>query len=111
MEVDDWWYTMERRRFGGGRNRTIEPSDIRAVELECLRCHARKVLFLKDYFNGNGRCSNCGASWPLQGIAAFQGLQKIVSSLLLQAGKINRDNTIPFAVRFKLVPDSEKFKP
>jgi hypothetical protein len=102
---------MERRRFGGGRSMTIEPSDIRAVELECLRCRARKIVFLEEHFNGNGRCSNCGADWPLQGIAAFQGLQKIVSNLLVQAAKINSDNTIPFAVRFKLVPDSEKFKP
>jgi hypothetical protein len=90
---------------------SIEPSDIRAGELECLKCRARKIVFLKDYFNGNGRCSNCGATWPLQGIAAFQSLQKIMSSLLLQVSKINRDNTIPFAVRFELVPDSEKFKP
>ena len=100
---------MERRRIGGGRNMSIEPSDIRAVELECLRCRARKIVFLKDYFNGNGRCSNCGADWPVQGIAAFQSLQKIMSSLLLQVSKINRDNTIPFTIRFEVVPDSEKF--
>jgi len=37
-------------------------------------------------------------------------LEKIVSNLL-QVAKIDSDNTIPFAVRFKLVPDSEKFKP
>jgi hypothetical protein len=90
---------------------TIEPSDIRAVELECLRCHAPKILLLEDYFNGNGRCSKCGAAWPVQGIAAFQSLQKIVSNLLLQVAKINSDHTIPFAVRFKLVPDSENFRP
>jgi hypothetical protein len=90
---------------------TIEPSDTRAVELECLRCRARKILFLEDYFNGNRRCSNSGAAWPVQGIAAFQCLQKIVSNLLLQIAKINSDKIIPFAVRFKLVPDSEKSKP
>ena len=89
---------------------TIEPSDIRAVQSECLKCHARQTVFLKDYFNGNGRCSNCGATWPVQGIVAFQGLQKIVSTLLLQAAKINNDHTIPFAIRFELVPNAEKDK-
>ena len=90
---------------------TIEPSDIRAVLLECLKCHARKTVFLKDYFNGNGRCSNCGATWPMQGIAAFQSVQKIVASLLLQVAKINSDHTIPFAIRFELVPQVENDKP
>ena len=102
---------MERRRFGGSPSITINRLTEGLVELECLRCRARKIVFLEEHFNGNGRCSNCGADWPLQGIAAFQGLQKIVSNLLVQAAKINRDNTIPFAVRFKLVPDSERFKP
>ena len=50
------------------------------------------------------RLGPCGG-WPLSKI-----LEKIVSNLL-QVAKIDSDNTIPFAVRFKLVPDSEKFKP
>jgi hypothetical protein len=81
---------------------TVELSEIKVVEMECMKCYCRQTVFLQDQFNGNGRCPRCGATWPVHGIAAFQGLQQAFSQLLLQLTKVNNDRNIPFTIRFEL---------
>jgi len=87
----------------------VEPSDIRALEFECLNCRAKQTVLLSQWKNPNGKCANCLNSWPQSHALAFQSLLHLVESLA-EISKINGDNQISFNVRLELVSDPQKSK-
>jgi hypothetical protein len=89
---------------------TIEPADIQAVELECTKCGFRATWSLDRWLKDDGRCANCGESWPMQRAGAFQGLFQLVKALV-DLGKLKDDKDIPFRIRFELIKPIEKAKP
>jgi hypothetical protein len=89
---------------------TIEPADIRAIELECVKCGFRAKWPLDKWLQDDGKCANCGESWPMQRLGAFQGLFQLVKALG-EVGKLAADPAIPFKIRFELIEPVEKKKP
>ena len=88
---------------------TIEPWDIKSIELECTQCGFRVVWPLHEWRSGYVKCSHCGASWPLQQNAAYEALDRMVSSLSKLA-KVDPD-AIPLRIRFELIEPIEKKEP
>ncbi len=88
---------------------TIEPSDIAAIDMECLKCHGHQSVPLGKYINSPDGCPNCGTSWPIGHSAAFESL-KTLAALLSTISSVNGRDGFPFVIRFVLSTDSEKDK-
>jgi hypothetical protein len=85
---------------------TIEPSDIKAIELECLNCHGRQTILLDSWVGNNEKCANCSTVWPMQYAVAYQSLRQLVSSIS-ETAEIKGNKEIPFAIRLELKADAE----
>jgi hypothetical protein len=88
---------------------TIEPSDVKAIELECLSCHGRQTIMLDKWQNDRGVCPDCKAAWPQTHSFAFQNLFRLVGHLA-EAKKVNGTKDLPFAVRFEITSEPDKAK-
>lgn len=79
--------------------RTIEPSDVLAIEVECGQCHSRSVRRLDNWQSDIKMCPNCNTSWHGNS-AALGMLQDIANRFWQLSNLMNKD--LPFTVRFEL---------
>jgi hypothetical protein len=87
--------------------RTIEATDIIAVEVECNGCHFRATWPLSAWNSTFAKCSNCGEQWPVGQAQAHTALTELVRNLN-EVAKAKNESDIPFAVRFELAESKEK---
>jgi hypothetical protein len=85
---------------------TIEATDVKAVELECVKCGFRTVWPLNQWNGRYVRCATCGESWPVLQNALYDALGRVVTSLS-EIAKADRA-AIPFRIRFELIERKEK---
>jgi DNA-directed RNA polymerase subunit RPC12/RpoP len=87
---------------------TIEPSDIKAVELECVKCGSRHTIPLGQFKTGDGvKCSNCGSQWPVGHHDAHQDLVMLIRCAEKIAG-LKGNAEVPFIIRFEITETAAK---
>ena len=84
--------------------KTIEPSDIIAIEVECANCHSRTVRRVDNWQQSIRMCSNCQSMW--QGASTPLGLLEEVTHKLLQLSAFTPDK-VPFTIRLELKPEEK----
>jgi DNA-directed RNA polymerase subunit RPC12/RpoP len=84
----------------------IEATDIKALELECVKCGFRTVWPLSQWNGRYVKCATCGESWPVSQNAAYEALNQAVVSLSVVAKA--EKAAIPFKIHFELVERKEK---
>ena len=85
--------------------RTVEPTDIVAVEVECSTCHARSIRRIDHWSSSVRMCVNCKALWP--GGSAALSLLEDLANVLSQLSSFSPEN-VPFTIRLELRPEEEK---
>jgi hypothetical protein len=85
---------------------TIQLSDFRAVEIECVACHYRIVRPIGPWNSFLFSCPECGANW-----AHFRGSMEFLTQMASQIAKVSQidspDNQTPFIVRFEINTDKK----
>ncbi len=81
---------------------TIKPSDIAAVELECVTCHFRAIRLISDWRQDSYTCANCGKNWMIDGSSDVKNLQMLVSLLRGLSDLNSGSSGHPFVIRFEL---------
>jgi hypothetical protein len=89
---------------------TIEPGDIRAIEMECLGCGFRAIRTLLKQFDGFDVCPNCKTSWPVRNSIAFSAFAEYVETLR-KLSDLKKDKDFPFVIRFELAENLPKVSP
>lgn len=87
--------------------RTVEASDIRAVEIECRGCGICTVWPVEAWNNSFTKCPGCGEQWPIASHAAYQAMSQVVKGLS-DVAKLKNDERFPFALRFELIEPKDK---
>jgi hypothetical protein len=86
---------------------TIEPSDITAIEFECVKCHHRTVRSLKDWRNDPAACGNCGSVWSISSEGNVKMAKELVS-LIRYFAELREGH--PFVVRLEIAKDKVEDK-
>lgn len=86
---------------------TIEPGDVVAVELECLRCHCRFACALDEWRIEPTGCRNCGASWGAFQDKEIKQLEHLLA-LLRVFGNLQAKEVLPFKLRFEIAQSPRK---
>ena len=85
---------------------TIQLSDIRTVEFECLHCHSRIVRPVGGTQPLMLGCPECGDNW-----AHYRGDMEVLTRLASQLAKLSGiddpKNEAPFIVRFEISTDKK----
>jgi len=85
---------------------TIQLSDFKAVEFECLNCHSRIVRPIGVWQSPLLCCPECGSTW-----AHYRGTMDFLAKMSSQIAKIAAIDTpaedTPFIVRFEINPDKK----
>jgi hypothetical protein len=76
---------------------TIEPTDVTAIELECVECHHRIVRNLRNWRNDPAKCDNCGNAWNVGD--AMKQLQELCSRIRYFSEMTTGH---PFVIRFEI---------
>jgi ribosomal protein L37AE/L43A len=80
---------------------TIQPEDIRAIEIECAKCHSKVVRRLDNWGKEIVACQSCGEVW-----IAYQDLLDRLPLLATQIRKFydleTGERKAPFSVRFEI---------
>jgi DNA-directed RNA polymerase subunit RPC12/RpoP len=85
---------------------TIEPEDIRAVELECANCGGRIISAVdKWYIQSPIACPNCNVSWTHLRNDLFPTLAKFANMLGILSRKQDSPTVI---IRFELATPKRK---
>jgi hypothetical protein len=87
--------------------KTIEATDIVAVEVECSGCHFRATWPLEAWNSSFKKCSNCGLQWPIAHHQAHDALTELVRNLC-DVVRVKNEADIPFSIRFELAESKEK---
>jgi len=83
---------------------TIEPEDIRAVELECAKCGFRSICKVGSWFQQLIACPNCNASWlPLR--EEFTKLSVLANTLHILS---HRQKPPDVVIRFEIAAPKPK---
>jgi predicted RNA-binding Zn-ribbon protein involved in translation (DUF1610 family) len=89
---------------------TIQLSDIKAVEFECVRCHHRLVRPIGTWQTPVFACPECGETW-----ASYRNtldfLSKTASQLSRTASIDTPGNDSPFIVRLEIAQPKPKEQP
>jgi len=85
---------------------TIEPRDIRAIELECRACGLRATRPLEKHGSNLYRCPGCMATWTVEHQVAYDAFMRVVSDLNILAE--SKDMATPFVIRFEIPDQKEK---
>ena len=83
---------------------TIEPEDIRAVELECVKCGYRSVRNVDNWLHEPIACPNCHANW-LHLREDFGRIATLVNMLNILSRKQDSPEVV---IRFELVAPKRK---
>jgi hypothetical protein len=86
---------------------TIEPRDIRAIELECRQCGLRATHPLTKEVGNFYKCPGCPAIWSVEYQQAYQALLQVVSGLK-SLSALGGDAVEPFVIRFEIPEHKEK---
>jgi hypothetical protein len=84
---------------------TIEPLDIKAVEIECEKCHYRTTKSVDNWLQDSQCCDNCGESWRVH-IQTLNNVRDAVS--LLRIISLQMKEKMPFSVRLEIAHKAEK---
>jgi ribosomal protein L37AE/L43A len=80
---------------------TIQPEDIRAIEVQCSKCHSKIVRRLDNWGKEMIACQTCGADWM-----AYRALLNRLTELSAHIrGFYNLETGewhAPFSVRFEV---------
>jgi hypothetical protein len=87
--------------------KTIDATDICAVEVECTGCGFRATWPLAAWDGAFASCSNCKRQWPVGQHRAHEALTNLIRSLR-ELASVNHESEIPFCIRFELVESKEK---
>lgn len=80
----------------------IELGDIKAIEFECKKCHARITRLLDNWLQHPLTCSNCGEQWMLR-----ENLEKI-REFVAYIGQFANSEVRPFILRFDVTPGNSQ---
>ena len=85
---------------------TIQLSDFKGVEFECVQCHVRIVRPLGVWNFPLDSCLECGAVWT-----HYKGTMNVLRAISSEIAKIaaidKPDNESPFIVRFEINSDKK----
>lgn len=80
---------------------TIQLSDLKAVEIECVKCHSRIVRPVGVWLSRLDCCPDCGVSW-----IHYRGTMDFLANTASQVAKIAEidkpEFNAPFVVRFEI---------
>ncbi len=80
---------------------TIDPGDILAVEIECVKCRHRLYKPVGLWSNENRACPNCGYAWM-----QHQEFLKKLQDLVYQVGGLSesqlKESQSPFRIRLEI---------
>lgn len=86
---------------------TIQLSDLKAIEFECVGCHARIVRPIGVWQFPLVACSECGANWTHY--AGAMGVLKAMASQIAKYAEMDDPkNDAPFVVRFEIAQPTRK---
>jgi hypothetical protein len=79
----------------------IEPKDIKAIELECGKCHASTRRQIDNWLQDSSSCPNCGDVWLH---INSPELNEIKTLVMLIRGLATRTSNkhLPFNIRFDI---------
>jgi hypothetical protein len=80
----------------------IEPSDIRAVEVQCSKCQYRSIRAIETWLQDSVSCANCGQVWFVQNSTDLGNLKTLVAALRAISELTKRANGTPFTIRFEI---------
>jgi hypothetical protein len=80
----------------------IEPEDIRAVQIECSKCHYRSVRLVEGWLQDSISCANCGQIWFLAGSGDLTRLKELVGSLRAISELTKKQDGLPFGIKFEI---------
>jgi hypothetical protein len=79
---------------------TIELQDIKAIELECQKCHSRNVRPVEACFGSVTKCANCNELWMLPNAQDAENITAFINSLF--ACRTQTNSTQPYKIRLEL---------
>lgn len=86
---------------------TIQLSDLKGIEFECVKCHARAMRPVGVWQFPLAVCPECGASWT-----HYNGTMNVLKNIASQVAKYaeidDPKNDAPFIVRFELAQPAPK---
>lgn len=86
---------------------TIQLSDVKAVEIECVKCHSRIVRPVGVWLSRLDCCPDCGVTW-----VHYRGTIDFLAGMASQIAKIAEidkpENQAPFVVRLEIAQPKEK---
>ncbi len=80
---------------------SIEPKDIKAIEIECEKCHQRTVRRLDHWVQNIASCANCGANWTVYK-STLEALNEMAAVVQAFATGATGNSNVPFTIRFEI---------
>jgi hypothetical protein len=85
---------------------TIQPSDFKAIELECNKCHHRIVRPMGIWRSTLLACPDCGENWSVHQ-QTMSYLMNLASQLIRLDPPEGCAEVAPFTVRFEISADKK----
>ena len=79
---------------------TIELSDIKAIELECQKCHSKIVRPLAVWYGPVTQCTNCNEQWMLPHAQDLKNLTNLVNALAVF--RLQTSEKQPYILRLEI---------
>jgi hypothetical protein len=79
---------------------TIECGDIKAIELECRKCHSKIIRPIGAWEVLITQCPSCNATWILPHSQDSKNLTNLVNALAVC--RIQANDKQPYGVRFEI---------
>jgi hypothetical protein len=79
---------------------TIQLRDIKAIEMECLKCHAKIVRPIASWYGDVTQCANCNEQWMMPQAQDFKNLRNLVNALATCT--IQAADKQPYALRLEI---------
>lgn len=83
---------------------TISLGDIKAVEVECVKCHTRTVRLVESWSNPSMGCGECGESWIMPHSQDYENLKRFLELLGIYA-KLSEEK-MPYRMRLEITGES-----